>query len=545
LVGVTRWAKVVVIFSVLTAVALWLFLPNNKARRAVEETRRHLHAQGFRLALSEFDLSIPAEIRTNNETLVLAADASRNAFSVRRLDLMRPVNSNSAAATWSQDNPAADIINEYFWTDLRKSLAERKAELDRACEAVLSAPFRFKTTLTTNDELMPEVARARLLGSAFAARTIVGLRDQNHASAWTNLLALTRLITAWQTEPMEISHSIRFRWMATAHRATWEALQAKDWTDEELAQLQHEWEAPNFFTGLPETAAFARASTIAFCDWQRRQPPPRGPTLREFVSELVNSPNRAWSDATSGWRNARYRNYESYEDENAWLLFFRDCEVDCRRALAANSWSEIRGLPGATNSRPAQASGAVLGIDAARSTGPGGFGGYQRQGLTLLARAAEAEARRRVIITAIAVERFHLANHGYPDSLSKLVPDFLNSIPQDFMDGELLRYRRIDDGRYFLYSIGLDCIDDHGRLIADANSNSNPYLTGAGFGRFEGPDLVWPLAASAAEIQAYAQTPDNRRPRSPVRPMTPEGQPFRRYGTGSSLSRTNRLNTSR
>ena len=530
-----------VVLLALAAAALWLFLPNNKARRAVEQTRRNLRQQGFKLDLSEFDLSVPAGVGANNETLMLAADAARNVFSARRLDLMHPVNSNSAMVTWNRENPSPDMANDYLWPDLRNGLAERSGFLDRACQAVISAPFRFKTALTTNGELAPDVYWARLLGSAMAARTIVALHDQQHAAAFTNLLALTCLTTAWQTEPMEISHFLRFRWVALTQRVTWEALQAKDWTDEELARLQHEWETPNFFSGLPETAALARASTVAFCDYQRRQPAPPGPTLRQFVSELVNSPNHAWSEATSGWRNARYRNYESYEDENAWLLYFRDCELDYHKALAANSWAEIRTLPSATNSRPRQASDSPFGVDASRNVGPGGYGVYQRQGMTLLARAAEAEARRRLIVTAIAIERSHLANHSYPDLLSKLVPDFLQSIPKDFMDGEPLRYHRTDDGRFLLYSVGMDCIDDHGQLLPDANSRAFP--AGPVFGRAEGPDLVWPLPASAAEIQAYAQANEGRQGRGFVKVMTPEGQPFRRYGTGIQPGRTNRPST--
>jgi hypothetical protein len=178
-----------------------------------------------------------------------------------------------------------------------------------------------------------------------------------------------------------------------------------------------------------------------------------------------------------------------------------------------------------------------------RSIGPGAYGGYQRQGSTLLARAAEAEARRRLIVTAIAIERFHLAKHSYPDSLSKLVPEFVTSTPKDFMDGESLRYHCTDGNRFLLYSVGPDCIDDHGTLLADANSG--PYPAGSGFGRPEGPDLVWPVPASAAEVQAYAQSAENRRGRSSARVMTPEGQPFRRYGTGGAIIRTNRLNIAR
>lgn len=516
------WARVVVAVLTLSAIIVWLLLPNNKARRAAERTRQSLRKEGFRVDLAEFDLSTPPGLGANMGWLMLAADASRNMFSFRGFPLMRPVSSNSAMVTWSQENPAEGMIENYFWPELRKTVGERGSTLDHACDEVISATFQFKTVLATNGELAPDIVRARSLAPAVAARTILALHDQHHAVAWTNLLALTRLVTAWKTEPMEISHSIRFRWVLTAQRVMWEALQARDWTDEELALLQREWESPNFFTGLPETAALARASTVEYCSFQRRQPPPRGPTLREFVRELVESPHRAWAEATSGWRNARYRNYESYEDEIAWLLYFRDCERDYRHALAANSWLELRELQSATNSRPAGASNFALGIDASRVGG----GSFQRQSATLLARAAEAEARRRLIVTAIALKRFHLANHCYPDSLARLVPDFLKTPTKDFIDDEPLRYHRTDDDRFLLYSVGLDDVDDKGQLLAAGN----PSTGGAGLGRFEGPDLVWPIAASPAEVQAYAQAAEKKRTLAPAQIMTPEGRPIRRYG---------------
>jgi hypothetical protein len=353
----------------LIAISVWFLVPNNKARIRAEQAHRILRQEGFKLDLNEFQLSSPAGIGADNELLTLAGDASRNSFSIRRLDLMRPVNSNSAMVIWTQESPISDSISDTFWPDLRQTLAERNAVLDRACESVLSGPFRFRTTFTTNGDIASDVFRARLIASSFAARTILELHDQHLPTAWTNLLALTRFVTAWQTEPTEISHITQSRWVTTAQRVTWEALQSKDWTESQLATLQREWESANFFNGLPETAALSRASIIAFCDAQRQKPPPPGPTLRQFIYDLVSSPGRARDAATSGWRSARYRNYESYEDETAWLLYYRDCELDYRRALAANSWSDLRNLPSATNSRPAKASNSVLGIEALRNMG--------------------------------------------------------------------------------------------------------------------------------------------------------------------------------
>lgn len=68
--------------------------------------------------------------------------------------------------------------------------------------------------------------------------------------------------------------------------------------------------------------------------------------------------------------------------------------------------------------------------------------------------------REDVARTAIACERYRLAEGGYPPNLDALVPRHLDAVPIDFMDGETLRYRVDDDGAAVIYSIGTDLEDD-------------------------------------------------------------------------------------
>jgi hypothetical protein len=64
--------------------------------------------------------------------------------------------------------------------------------------------------------------------------------------------------------------------------------------------------------------------------------------------------------------------------------------------------------------------------------------------------------------TAIAIERWRHTNDGnLPESLSELVPDYLDSVPTDPFDGKPLRYRRLPKG-YVVYSIGNNRMDDQG-----------------------------------------------------------------------------------
>ncbi|MBI5772643.1 MAG: protein kinase [Verrucomicrobia bacterium] len=70
---------------------------------------------------------------------------------------------------------------------------------------------------------------------------------------------------------------------------------------------------------------------------------------------------------------------------------------------------------------------------------------------------------------ACALERHRAAKGACPDTLNALVPLFAAKLPHDLFDGQPLRYRRTDDGRYLLYSIGWNSTDDGGGIALDKN----------------------------------------------------------------------------
>ncbi|HEX7448558.1 MAG TPA: hypothetical protein VF306_13490 [Pirellulales bacterium] len=77
-------------------------------------------------------------------------------------------------------------------------------------------------------------------------------------------------------------------------------------------------------------------------------------------------------------------------------------------------------------------------------------------------RAQSAEQLRDAGLTVIALARYHLQHHRWPDELNALVPQFLPDIPPDRFTGEPLKYR-IADGTPVLYSVGADRDDDGGQ----------------------------------------------------------------------------------
>ena len=505
--------------ALVTAGAAFLLFSHNSAQTALEETCRALRQQGFKIDLAEFDFSTSPELRARATALTKADrggppfhpdESARRAGLVQdRLDLMSVVGSNAALLVWKQAKlpPRPDSyywlprkrFEEDLWPELREILNEDRAGLDRACEAALSGPIRFDLAASRGTAMsLPHLVALRNLAPLLGTRATLELHDGNQDAAWTNLLACTRLITAWDPELYEVSHMVQFVCADFAYIVTWQALQSGGWADDRLALLQREWEAVDFFHGLPETEAFARACAADSCQSDRREP--LGPSF--FLRELFRSPLNAWHGFTQHWSQIWYRHHGSYEDERALLLYYRDRELQVRRALQCATWSEMRPLPGATNMVP-----ILVPLQS----------GYQTrvvstldrmamqlrimsQGQSLLGLAARAEARRRILIAAIALERYRGRHGSYPKALQELVPELLQSTPIDFMDGKPLRYRLAADGHFVLYSVGLNCLDDGGTLHRRERRESSGGLLPAG--PQQATHLVWPRPASTAEIQA-------------------------------------------
>ena len=66
---------------------------------------------------------------------------------------------------------------------------------------------------------------------------------------------------------------------------------------------------------------------------------------------------------------------------------------------------------------------------------------------------------------ACMLERYRLAQGEYPETLDALSPSFIEAVPHDVIGGQRLKYHRTDDGKFSLYSIGWNGMDDGGAVV--------------------------------------------------------------------------------
>ncbi len=451
------------------------------AHESIEKTRLELREQGFKTDLTNFDFSTSPELRARQEILEATIPNRKTAPFLDHPNLMEPAGSNQVIVVWEQDTlrrktPAwPNSSYDLTWEDFSDAINQSEPQIDAACAAILSGPIQFNLDASAgNAMLLPHLALLKNLTQTLNDRAVLALHEGNRDGAWTNLMAATRLVTAWNPEPAEISHRVRFEDAKLVFDATWQVLQTNGWTDDRLTSLLKEWETTDFLGSLPEIQAFKRASDLK--------------ALEQTSAEPKVPENGKEDDA------ARL------------LLFYRDREIEFRHAVQADNWQQMRQLPGVTND--------IIFNPKYQYRGPFGMTLIHRSssrlamlqlygGTSFLGMAAEAEAERRILLVALALECYQKKYGNYPETLHSLTPEFLKSEPTDFMTGQPLHYQVAEDGHFLLYSVGLDCIDNGGQIPKQPSQEER-------FVRLTNPnkeapqsDIVWPLAAPSQVAMAF------------------------------------------
>ncbi len=332
-------------------------------------------------------------------------------------------------------SPAADVALALSKFD--GDLAQLRAGMPRAHARF---PIRYQDHVGA---LLPHLPTLRNLAGITRLRSLAALAEGRAEDAKADLLLGFRLAAAVDGEPLLISHLVTIAMVEATVSALWEGLARQKWNEAQLAAFADALARWDFISGYQRAIRGERSIfTFGALEALRSNP-------RLFFSALAGGPGDAVS--TLLWR------------------FLPSGLIDYNKAHLGVLYDKLLGTadPVARRFHPAKVE--ALDKEFVQDTARSRWNPHKILAALLfpgVSKAQERSAALQVTVDmatiAVALERHRLKKGSLPETLDALVPEFLPRVPHDVMGGGPLRYHRGEAGRFTLYSIGWNGVDDDG-----------------------------------------------------------------------------------
>ncbi len=495
----SRRRKILIVAGIVIGVAILIpVVRHYQLRFAVENYVAELKAKGEPMELAQV-IPPPVPPEQNGVPLIINSLTNLARESIAETNpppAMRAVAPGRAMIGWQQpDIRTSEGINQ--WEDLGRELAAAKSELDSFQSLTNHPILDFNLDYQKGYDLpIPHLASLKRSAQWLNAAALYDLHQGNPKESCANVCAMLALVGGEADERILISQLVRIAIAAIGASATWEILQSPDATDDDLAQLQQDWQSLEFTTPLEQAMKFEQAEQTQELE-QIRKSSKRFNEIWGYYYTSDKSVNRGGDMMPLKTRSLflrkldelRWRWFWSYQDERQGLQSFQVVLAATQMAETNQSFQSVKSF-----------ALAGLKLDQNASYDLRNYSAQSANALySTLRRAIKIETARNVLVTAIALKRYEMRHHQLPATLEDLTPDLLQTVPIDCMDGEPLRYRPNADGTFLLYSVGENGMDDGGNPSLEKNVEGSNYY-------WQNPhalDWVWPQPATEAEIQAY------------------------------------------
>jgi hypothetical protein len=311
-------------------------------------------------------------------------------------------------------------------------------------------PLNYADGFNSASTLLPILAELKRCSQLLQLRAVAELADDQSSKALDDVKLLLYLNNSLRTSPFLISHLVRIAIVAIDLQPIWEGLAKHEWSDAQLAELDSELAKIDFLEDYGFIMRGERAFAIASFENQR--------STREMISSTdagVVTNKLTFMPSAYFYQNE----LAIARMQQQWILPLVD-----------------------TNARVISPAALRRANDAVQAEKKHFyFPAYKTQALMLFP-AISATIRKIAAIqssidlarVACALERYHLAHGEYPEMLNVLVPQFIAQLPHDIINGQPLHYRRTDDGKFVLYSVGWNETDDGGQIALTKGEGGFP-----------------------------------------------------------------------
>jgi hypothetical protein len=340
--------------------------------------------------------------------------------------------------------------------DVLLALSKYDSTIEELREASQLPYSRFPLNYECEDPaaiLLPHLAALKQCAQILELRAIAELQNNESQKALDDVKLSLRLIDSIRSEPFLISHLVRIAMLPLALQPVYEGLAEHKWSDAQLVTLDSELSKLDFLVDYGS----AMRGEIGFQDGIVRYLQHHSEQYLNLVGDASGSGNMSPAEFVTAtamhWHLV----------PNGW---FYQNQLRCARAM------EEFYLPVADINQQTFVPAMILRADAAiekerKNLTP--FNILESLMLPALGNAAKnfAHAQSSVDLArvACALERYRLAHGEYPETLDALIPQFIEKMPHDIIGGKPLHYRRMDDGKFLLYSVGWNEMDDGGQII--------------------------------------------------------------------------------
>jgi hypothetical protein len=350
-----------------------------------------------------------------------------------------------AAAELSDEtisNSAAKVLEAL--TDFTPALDELRAASER--------PYsRFNLQYQEENPasiLLPHLARLKQFCQIIGLRSSAEVALNHTEDARADVLLMLSIVNATRSEPVLISQLVR---MAELHLTLQPLAEGMGkWSEPQLREFQDRLEKLDFLQDINRTLEAERTLFGGgVIEYMRRSPKKMGDS-RVFDDSGITSVGVLLSAAPNGWYYFEQLNYNRLFDR--YLL----PTIDLTNRLI----------------RPAQVSRMVEALTREISGPPSArllqhrlFAGLLLPSLSKVSqKAAFSQTAVNLAVIACAVERYRMAHANIPDSPQDLVPQYLQRVPHDVINGQPLLYKKASATDYVLYSVGWNETDDDGTV---------------------------------------------------------------------------------
>jgi hypothetical protein len=303
----------------------------------------------------------------------------------------------------------------------------------------------YKVDYTAEDPqsiLLPHLMIVKKLVGLFEDRAVSEVALKNTDAAAANIDMSFYLARTIKGEPFLISHLVHMAALNMACVPIRDGLAGHGWSDEQLKHFEMLLEPVNELKDFSDAIKGERAIFgIRSFDLMRSHPG----NLDPFANQINLMP--------PGWAYLEQRSYHRQIDEK--ILSSFDVATHRVYPQKADQISVI--FPKTLSGR----AGLFFHHNILSAMMSGSF-------FNSLQKSAYNQTKVEQLLIVCALERYRIANGNLPKTLDALAPKFINQLPHDICTGGPLKYRRVGDDQFTLYSVGWNQTDDGGKSPKDS-----------------------------------------------------------------------------